>query len=133
MEFGEQLKLLREAKRLTQAELAERVNLSRAAISLYEAGTREPRHSEVRRIAEALDVPRGFFDQDDLWAEVEEALAQAKELLLSGKKSARDSQFISASDSQLGAAHVAESRPSGADDFCSQATSPRPRVAALSR
>lgn len=88
MLFSEKLRLLREAKGLTQAQLAEKVNVSRALISLYEAGSRKVAVDDVPALAEALEVDDSFFHQQELWAEVEAALAQAKRILADAKRSA---------------------------------------------
>lgn len=132
MEFGEQLRLLREARKLTQAQLAERVNLSRAAISLYEAGMREPKRTELRSLADALGVRRTFWEEDERWAEVEEALAQARAILL-GTNSTRDSHQPVSNDSEPSAANVAGNHEPATDDFCSRVVSRPRRVLALTR
>ena len=50
------IKKIREARRLTQAELAEKVNLSLLTISRYENGSREPRTSDLIKLCMALKV-----------------------------------------------------------------------------
>lgn len=51
----EALKTLREAKGLTQAELAQKANLSKNTIWNYENGHRSPKIIDLKTIAQALD------------------------------------------------------------------------------
>lgn len=56
--FGENLRLLREKKGISQAELARRIGVSRSVISNYEAGKRSQISTPyIVAIAAALDVP----------------------------------------------------------------------------
>lgn len=50
------LKMLREEKGLTQAELAERLHVTRGAIAQYETGKRRPKIDTIQKIAAALEV-----------------------------------------------------------------------------
>ncbi len=54
--FGGRLRELREAKGLTQAQLAEFVGVKRDAVARWEADVREPGWSNVVALAQALDV-----------------------------------------------------------------------------
>lgn len=47
---------LREARGLTQAELAEKLGISPSAMSMYEQGARNPRDEVKVKIAEFFDV-----------------------------------------------------------------------------
>ena len=49
------LKQMRERKKITQVELANKVKVNPAAISQYEKGKREPRIETLVAISEALD------------------------------------------------------------------------------
>lgn len=51
----EKLRLLRETKNLTQSELAKEANLSKNTICNYENGHRNPKISDLKKIAAALD------------------------------------------------------------------------------
>ena len=55
-EFGKRLAALLEQHGLTQLELAARVGVTRAAMSRYVSGDREPRFVTLVRIAEELKV-----------------------------------------------------------------------------
>ncbi len=56
MNHANNLRKLREAKGLTQPELAELFDSTQSAISNYESGTREPDISLLMRFAEYFDV-----------------------------------------------------------------------------
>lgn len=79
VEMGKKLKILRKGRRLTQQELADRLNISRTTISNYEVGRREPHISELRRFAEFYGVSLSYFGvetQDEGF----ELLSRAKEI-----------------------------------------------------
>jgi len=62
-QLGNRIRELRKAKRLTQARLAERANLSEACIGTIERGHRTPRLPTLQKIASALKVEvREFFN-----------------------------------------------------------------------
>ena len=54
--FSDRLKALRARKGKSQRALAEDLNLSKSAISMYESGTREPDHETTERIADYFNV-----------------------------------------------------------------------------
>lgn len=56
MKFGEKVKQLREEKGLTQQTLAERLYVTRQAVSKWERGTRYPDLLTVKKIAQVLEV-----------------------------------------------------------------------------
>lgn len=59
--IGVKLKNLRKGRKLTQQELADKLELSRATISNYEVGRRSPHLSELQRFAEFYGVSLDFF------------------------------------------------------------------------
>jgi transcriptional regulator with XRE-family HTH domain len=59
MEFHDHLKRLREAKDLTQAQVAESVDIAKNTYIGYEKGSREPRLSELKKLAELFQVELG--------------------------------------------------------------------------
>lgn len=59
--IGYKLKTLRKGRKLTQLELSEKLNLSRATISNYEVERRSPHLSELRRFAEFYGVGLDYF------------------------------------------------------------------------
>jgi len=65
MTFGERLKELRNAKGLTQAELAKIAWLSRDGIAKLENGTSQPSWDTVRALARALGVTLDEFDKEE--------------------------------------------------------------------
>ena len=64
------IRVLREARDLTQEELADRVGLSQIAVSQHERGTREPGWSVIKAYAGALGVDVSLFDDEERWATV---------------------------------------------------------------
>lgn len=54
--FPERLRLLLAERDMTQLELAAKVGVTRAAMSRYVSGEREPRFATLLRIAEVLEV-----------------------------------------------------------------------------
>lgn len=59
MEFHEHLKRLREDKGLTQAQVAESIEIAKNTYIGYEKGTREPRLSELKKMADLFHVEIG--------------------------------------------------------------------------
>ena len=55
-ELRKVIKRLRERKKWSQRELAERVGVSQTTIALIESGDREPSLDVLRRLAQALGV-----------------------------------------------------------------------------
>ena len=56
VEFGKNLETVREIRGITKTEMARMLDLSLPAYSLYEKGEREPKLSNLKRIADILDV-----------------------------------------------------------------------------
>ncbi len=56
MNFGENLKFIREEKKLTQNELANLLNVSKANISRYELGIRQPSIDTIFLVAKFFNV-----------------------------------------------------------------------------
>ena len=54
VEFGVQLKALREARRVSQSKLAERADFDHSYVSRLESGARMPTRDAVERLASAL-------------------------------------------------------------------------------
>ena len=79
--IGSKLKTLRKGRKLTQFELAEKLELSRATISNYEVGRRTPHLSELRRFAEFYGVSLDYFGVDTT-DESFELLSRAKSVFL---------------------------------------------------
>lgn len=60
----ERLTEARLAARITQTELAERIGVSRQAVSSYEQGDKNPEPSVMARIASELEQPIAFFTKE---------------------------------------------------------------------
>lgn len=65
--FGENLLRIRQARKLSQENLAERAGIHRTQISLLESGRRQPLLETVVRLAGALDVPVETLFEGILW------------------------------------------------------------------
>jgi transcriptional regulator with XRE-family HTH domain len=66
--FGRRLKILRKARNLNQAELAEKVGIETKYLSNIETGRRSPSFEKTVALAKALDVPMSAlfsFDHDE--------------------------------------------------------------------
>lgn len=59
--IGHKLKTLRKGRRLTQQELADKMNITRATVSNYEVGRRSPHISELKRFADFYGVGLDYF------------------------------------------------------------------------
>lgn len=96
-DFAERLGALLEERGMTQLELAARVGVTRAAMSRYVSGEREPRFVTLVRIAEELGV-----HVDDLLATtgdvVETALRVVARTQLSPEQKAQFRKAIEAGD-----------------------------------
>jgi transcriptional regulator with XRE-family HTH domain len=57
MNLGKTIKFCRKIKGLTQAQLADKVDISISHICLLESGKREPALTKLEAIAEALEIP----------------------------------------------------------------------------
>lgn len=66
--FGNQLYRIRKEKKLTQLELAERINVSSDFIGLMERGVNSPSFKTLERLSKALEVPvyQFFYFDDDI-------------------------------------------------------------------
>lgn len=63
--FGRRLKAARESARLSQEELAERVDLTRLTIARYESGRLKPGFERLEPLASALSLPLWWFFTED--------------------------------------------------------------------
>ncbi|MEB6549126.1 helix-turn-helix domain-containing protein [Heyndrickxia sporothermodurans] len=61
MTIGIRISALRKKKNLTQEELAQRVGISRAALSHYEKDRREPDFETLKKIADFFDVSSDYL------------------------------------------------------------------------
>lgn len=56
MEFAERLKTLRKQVKLTQAQIAEKLNISQQAYASWERGVKKPTQDNLVKIAQVLNV-----------------------------------------------------------------------------
>ena len=59
--FGERLREIRKAKKLSQNDLAQMLGMTKQMVSSYELNQRSPRLGMVRKYAEILDVPVDYL------------------------------------------------------------------------
>lgn len=73
MEFGKKIQFLRKENRMSQEKLAERINVSRQAISKWEQGTAVPDTDNIVQLSKFFQVPIEYllFDEYDSVEEVE--------------------------------------------------------------
>lgn len=76
MSLAEKLVYLRKQKGLTQMELAERLNVSRQAISRWEVGAAIPSTDNLKFLGDIYEVPVDYFMND----EIEDISKKNKEL-----------------------------------------------------
>lgn len=58
------IKMLRKERGLTQAQLAQKLNISASSVGMYEQGRRSPDLEMYRRLADVFDVPLGVVTSD---------------------------------------------------------------------
>ena len=59
--IGDRLRILRDAKGMTQDDLAEAAEMNRVTIAKYEAGKIEPKTKSLSRLAAALEVTTDYL------------------------------------------------------------------------
>lgn len=57
MTTGESIRAARKRAKMTQADLAKKLNVPYQSIGQWERGTRKPKYETLKRIAEALSIP----------------------------------------------------------------------------
>ena len=65
MTYGERIRQGREAKGLTQEELAEAVGVSRQAVSKWEGDLSRPAAGKLVLLSETLDIPKDAWQAMD--------------------------------------------------------------------
>lgn len=61
---GEKIKLLRKTKNLTQQEVADSINISRATIGSWETGRRIPYLDDLKKLGDLFGVGIAYFEED---------------------------------------------------------------------
>jgi transcriptional regulator with XRE-family HTH domain len=61
MKYGNRIAQLRDEKRLTQEELAQKIGINRAALSHYENNRREPDYETLQRISNFFHVTTDYL------------------------------------------------------------------------
>ena len=91
----ERLIQLRKALNLTQAEMAEKIGVSRFAISNYEAGTRNITDRTARQICSAYNVDYGWLTtgQGEMFVNTDDALGGIVDSIMQGDNALAKSIF----------------------------------------
>lgn len=79
MKLEEKLVVLRKEKGLTQLKLAEMMNVSRQAVSRWEAGTAVPSTDNLKYLGNLYDVPLDYLLNDDALELIRAGLEPDKE------------------------------------------------------
>ncbi|MBO4940325.1 MAG: helix-turn-helix transcriptional regulator [Clostridia bacterium] len=59
--YGKILKELREEKKLSQTQLAEKLDISQSSLGRYELQQSEPRLSDIKKICEFFEITADYF------------------------------------------------------------------------
>ena len=78
MRFGEKLSLLRKQRGMTQLELAEKLDISRQAVSRWEQGTSEPSTENLVSMGKLFGVPVDDLVNDAIQLQTGSAVLVAK-------------------------------------------------------
>ena len=91
MRIGEKIKKLREERKMTQQDLADRIGKSRAAIGKYETGVRLPDNATLHAICDFFEVTTDYLlgrsERRQVGQEIalEECLSQGMTVTFSGR------------------------------------------------
>ena len=91
--IADKLKALRKAKGYTQQDVAEAIGISRATIGGYEIGRRQPRLSDLQKMADFYGVGLDYFGiatTDDVF----DLLARAKDVFASDEISKEEKENL---------------------------------------
>ena len=62
--IGERLKEVREARKMTQEELSQRLGITRSSISAFEKGFKFPSIQTVEQLSKELNIPMAYFQNE---------------------------------------------------------------------
>lgn len=65
IDFSSKIKNLRKNKKLTQSELAKKINSSKTTVSSWERGANKPTVENILAISKSCNIPIGYFFSDD--------------------------------------------------------------------
>ena len=66
MEFAERLKTLRKQVKLTQAQIAEKLNISQQAYASWERGVKKPTQENLVKIAQILNEKKWIKTEENV-------------------------------------------------------------------
>ncbi len=95
MRFEEKIVKLRKSKGLSQEELAEKLGVSRQAVSRWELGSTTPDLSNLKQLSEVLGVSADYLIHDDY--ESDEDIPKVKEtkLIINEKDEKQSREYLS--------------------------------------
>lgn len=85
MDFGEKLRLIRKARGITQEELAEQLQVSRQAISKWEAGAGYPETEKLMMLSGKLGVSLDYLMDNDHVSKTDTMMSEGEKLSLDHK------------------------------------------------
>lgn len=109
MNFGEKLKIVRKALNLTQQELADRLGVTKQAISRYENSERDPNLRTAKDFSEKLGIDLTILSDDDLYLPTPDKIRS--ERLTRGWSLSYLSSLLRISEDRLSALENGESFP----------------------
>ena len=98
--FKEKLRYLRKHQELTQAELAERLNINSATYAKYEQGITEPDIATIKKIAKVFNVSIDYLLENDNIISDREDVVDFNQFVMSGRYTI-NSKFPSRSDRRI--------------------------------
>lgn len=101
-EIGKKIQMAREEKGMTQADLAERLGISQAALSNYELGKRRLYLGQIQALAKLLDKNVNYFIAQEKWFETDSLDAPTDRERLLGSLAERASVLDDANLQSLG-------------------------------
>ncbi len=101
-EIGKKIQMAREEKGMTQADLAERLGISQAALSNYELGKRRLYLGQIQTLAKVLDKNVNYFIAQEKWFETDPLDAPTDRERLLGSLAERASVLNDANLQSLG-------------------------------
>lgn len=97
--FNEKIRYLRKHQELTQAEVANGINILQSTYSNYEQGTREPDISTIKRLANFFDVSIDYLLENDRCLFDCEDIVDFNNFILNGRYTI-NSKFLSNGERQ---------------------------------
>ena len=98
--FNDKIRYLRKHQELTQAEVADSINILQSTYSNYEQGTREPDFETLKKLANFFDVSIDYLLENDRSLSDTDEIVDLNNFLLNGRYTI-NSRFPSEDDRQM--------------------------------